>query len=132
MNEYRFPYQTRRITGQTSQVTRQAASQPRPTSPSSNIHVPTETPAAAASRPDGDRVGRSDQDQVGRLNQGENATSGTLEGRTPVNSILIRIPYAQRTRSGRLSNTRVFNDTIVQLIIAIKAVNLEADRKSVV
>ena len=53
--------------------------------------------------------------------------SGTLEGGTPVNSISIRIPHAQRTRSGRLLNTRVFNNTVVQSIIAMKAVNLEAE-----
>jgi hypothetical protein len=62
---------------------------------------------------------------VGRLNQGD-ATSGTLEGGTPVQSILIRIPHTQRTRSGRLPITRVFNDTVVQLIIAMNAVHLEA------
>jgi hypothetical protein len=70
-------------------------------------------------------VERSDQDQVGRLNQGD-ATSGTLKGGTPVQSILIHIPHTQRTRSGRLPNTRVFNNTVVQLIIAINAVYLKA------
>jgi hypothetical protein len=39
---------------------------------------------------------------------------------------LIRIPYTQRTRSERLPNTRVFNNTIVQLIIAMNAVYLKA------
>jgi hypothetical protein len=39
---------------------------------------------------------------------------------------LIRIPYTQRIRSGRLLNTRVFNNTVVQLIIAINAVYLKA------
>ena len=87
--------------------------------------MPTETPAAAASRPDGDRVGRSDQDQVGRLNQGD-ATSRTLEGRTPVQSILIRIPYTQRTSSGRLLHIGVFNNIVVQSVITMKAVYLEA------
>jgi hypothetical protein len=59
------------------------------------------------------------------LNQGD-ATSRTLEGGTPVQSISIRIFYTQRTRSGRLPNTRVFNDTVVQLIMAMNAVHLEA------
>jgi hypothetical protein len=70
-------------------------------------------------------VGRLDQDQVGRLNQGD-VTSGTLEGGTPVQSISIRIPHTQRTRSERLSNKRVFNDTVIQLVIAINAVHLKA------
>jgi hypothetical protein len=143
VNEYRFPYKARQSQAMrqaTSQATRQATSQAtsqaasqatrlineatnRPTSPSSNMQ--TETPVATTSMQDSDRVGRSDQDQVGRLNQGD-ATSGTLKGRTPVQSISIRIPHTQRTRSVRLLNTRVFNNTVVQLVIAINAVHLEA------
>jgi hypothetical protein len=75
--------------------------------------VPTETLVLTKSRLDGDRVGRSDQDQVGRLNQQGDAISRTLEGETPIQSMSIRIPHTQRIRSGRLSNTRVFNDTVV-------------------
>ena len=61
------------------------------------------------------------------MNQGDNnTTSRTLEGRTPVQSILIRILYVQRIRSGRLLHTRVFNNIVVQSVIAIKAVHLEA------
>jgi hypothetical protein len=59
---------------------------------------------------------------VGRLN-----LQGDAKGGTPVRSTSIRIPYAQRMRSGRLPNIRVFNDMVVQLVIAIKAVHLEAE-----
>jgi hypothetical protein len=52
--------------------------------------------------------------------------SRTLKGRTPVQNILIRIPYTQKTRFKRLSKTKVFNITVVQLVIAINAVYLKA------
>jgi len=58
---------------------------------------------------------------VGRLN-----LQGDAKGGTPVQSMSIRIPHTQRMRSGRLLNIRVFNNIVVQLVIAIKAVHLEA------
>ncbi len=52
---------------------------------------------------------------------------GDAKGGTPVQSTSIYIPYAQRTRSRRLPNIKVFNNTMVQLVIAIKAVYLETE-----
>jgi hypothetical protein len=52
---------------------------------------------------------------------------GNAKGGTPIQNILIHIPYTQRTRSGRLPNIRVFNDTVVQSVIAIKAIHLETE-----
>jgi len=67
-------------------------------------------------------VGSPGQDQVGRLN-----LQGDVKGGTPIQSTLIHIPHAQRTRSGKLPNIRVFNNTVVQSVIAIKAVYLKAE-----
>jgi hypothetical protein len=93
VNKYRFPYKARQrqamsqAASQATRLTNQATN--RPISPlTSNIQ--TETPVITTSIQDSDRVRRSDQDQVGRLNQGD-ATSETLKGGTPVQSILIRI-----------------------------------------
>jgi hypothetical protein len=125
VNEYRFPYKASQMqaTCHATRLMNQATN--RSTSQTSN--VPTEPPVATESRSDSDRIGHSDQHQVGRLNQQSDVTSGTLEGRTPVQSISIPIPHTQRTRSGRLPNTRVFNDTVIQSVVAMNAVHLEAE-----
>ena len=127
----KFPYRARQvqaISQATRHATSQAANRPRP--PPTTSNAPTETPVARTeSRPDGNQVGRSSQvgspgqdrvgrsenrvgspgqDQVGRLN-----LQGDAKGGTPVQSTSIRIPHAQRTRSERLPNIRVFNDTVV-------------------
>ena len=142
MNKYRFPYRAPQVQA-ISQAMRHATSQAtnRPKPPPTTSNALTKTPVTRTkSRPDSNQVGRSNrvgspsQDQVGRSNQvgspgqdqiGHLNLQGDVKGGTPIQSTSIRIPHVQRIRSKRLPNIRVFNDTVVQSVIAIKTIHLE-------